>query len=81
METFAFFAPQTTAELVLAVHFDKNGSVDTLKRYTLADARRVPLESKITPTRGKELGFLEQLFGNLGRFSSAGGDTQQSNGP
>ncbi len=80
VETFAFFAPQTTAELVLAVHFDKNGSLDPMKRYGLADARSVPLESKITPTRGKELGFLEQLFGNLGRFSGAGGDTQGGSG-
>lgn len=74
VETFAFLDPRSTNELVLAIHFDKNGSVDTMKRYTLADARDVPIESKTTPTRGKELGFFEQMFGNLGRFSPAGGD-------
>lgn len=74
VETFAFMAPQTTDELVLEVNFDKNDLVDHMRRYTLADARDVPLESRTTPARGKELGFLEQIFGNLGRFSGAGGD-------
>ena len=79
-ETFAFFSPETTEELVLQVDFDKNGSVDSMKRYTLADAREVPIESRITPSRGKELGFFEQIFGNLGRFSGANGG-QGGGGP
>lgn len=79
VETFAFMAPETTDELVLEVRFDKNDLVDSMKRYTLADARDVPLVSRETPARGKELGFFEQIFGSLGRFSSEGGDS--ANGP
>ena len=32
--------------------------------------------SRITPTAGKELTILEQIMGNVGRFSGADGATQ-----
>ena len=76
VETFAFMAPEATDETVLEVRFDKNELVDTMKRYSLADARDVPLVSRETPARGKELGFFEQIFGNLGRFSAEGANQQ-----
>ena len=81
VETFAFMAPETTDELVLEIKFDKNELVDNMTRYTLADARDVPIESRTTPARGKELGFLEQIFGNLGRFSGAGNQGPGGGGP
>jgi outer membrane protein assembly factor BamE (lipoprotein component of BamABCDE complex) len=72
----AFFAPQITDQQILAVRFGDNGLVDEVKKFSLADAQSVaPVDDK-TPTRGKELGLLEQLFGNIGRFSGSTKDPQ-----
>lgn len=64
---------------ILAVHFDAQGMVTEIQRYTLADGRDVDFRKDTTPTRGKKLGLFEQLFGNIGRFSNLPG--QQGPGP
>jgi len=68
-ETFAFLAPETTERNVVAVEFDDAGLVKNVRRYTLEDGREVEIVERITPTRGKELSFFEQMFGNFGRFN------------
>ena len=50
---------------VLAVNFDQRGVVRTIKRYGLADGRVIDLETRTTETGGRQLGVLEQLFGNI----------------
>ena len=72
----AFFKPKIKDEEIFAVRFGDNGLVSETKTFTLADAMAVRPVDRTTPTRGKELGLLEQLFGNIGRFSSTG-----DNGP
>jgi outer membrane protein assembly factor BamE (lipoprotein component of BamABCDE complex) len=37
--------------------------------YGMQDGEIVDLQTRVTPTRGKELTILGQLFGNLGRFN------------
>lgn len=56
---------------VVAIAFDKDGKVKDLKRYGMKDGRQIAFIQRETPTRGKELTVLEQLFGNFGRFNSA----------
>lgn len=73
-ERLAFFREKPVEAMVLALHFDSFSNIETVTRYGLEDARDVNLISKKTPTRGKELGFFEQIFGNLGRFSSSTGN-------
>lgn len=68
-ETFAFFAPTVLEQKVLAIRFDKDGMVAAVRSYDGKDAREVSLVERETPTKGKELGFLEQIIGNIGRFS------------
>lgn len=58
---------------ILAVHFDEQGMVTEVQRYTLADGRDVNFRSDETPTRGKKLGIFEQIFSNIGRFSNLPG--------
>lgn len=71
-EHIAFFDEKLLDQAVLAVHFNKSGVVSGIKRYAMADGKTlVPVDRK-TPTRGKEMTVLEQLFGNIGRFSNAG---------
>lgn len=69
-EHIAFFDDDILEQAVLAVHFDAAGVFRDVKRYVKADGENlVPVERK-TPTRGKEITVLEQLFGNIGRFSN-----------
>jgi outer membrane protein assembly factor BamE (lipoprotein component of BamABCDE complex) len=58
----AFFDPTVQSRAVLAIYFDKDGKVTDLKHYSLRDGHIVAFESRETPTKGRELTFLQQLF-------------------
>ncbi len=58
----AFFDPKVQTRSIFAVHFDKDGKVHDLRHYSLKDGHIVAFESRITPARGRELTFLQQLF-------------------
>ncbi len=58
----AFFHPTVQSRAILAIYFDKTGKVTDIKHYTLADGHVVAFEERETPTRGKELTFLQNLF-------------------
>ena len=77
-EQVAFYEPKTLDQRVLAVEFDKEGAVTAVKRWGLKDGKVVEPVARITETRGKELGFIEQVFGNIGRFNKAPGATQSN---
>ena len=69
-EAVAFLAPEVIDQQVVAIAFDKQSDkVKDIKRYGLKDGKQVAFVERETPTRGKELGVLEQLFGNFGRFN------------
>ncbi len=58
----AFFRPTVQSRAILAVYFDKEGKVTDVKHYSLRDGHVVAFETRETPTKGKELTFLQQLF-------------------
>jgi len=58
----AFFAPRATDRNILAVEFTKDGKVADMHKYTLADGRVVDFVSRETPTRGRELTLIQQIF-------------------
>ncbi len=66
-ERFAFLNKSTTDRAILALKFDDTGVLTKMATYGLEDGRIVNYVSRETPTRGKELTFLEQMFGNVGR--------------
>lgn len=68
-EAVAFLAPELIDQQVVAIAFDKDSKVKDLKRYGMKDGKQIAFTQRETPTRGKELTFLEQLFGNFGRFT------------
>jgi outer membrane protein assembly factor BamE (lipoprotein component of BamABCDE complex) len=57
---------------VVVVGFDDTGLVRDVRRYTLEDGKLIDPVTRKTPAPGKELSFLEQLVGNVGRFNPAG---------
>ncbi len=71
-EQTAFFRPDVTDRSVLIVTFDGRGVVQETRLNTIEDGRDVELVERETPTEGRELTVLQQIFGNLGRFPGAG---------
>lgn len=65
VSTFAFNAPEVVDRTVLAVNFDQNGIVTGIDRYGIEDGRVINLTTRTTDTGGRQMGVLEQLFGNL----------------
>lgn len=66
----AFMKPEVVDRSVLVVTFDESGVVEGMQHYTLADAQEINPVARETPTEGRDLTFLQQLFGNIGRFTN-----------
>ncbi len=71
-EEHAFFSPEIVDRSVVAIAFDDRGVVREIASFSIEDGIVVDPVSRITPTHGKQLGLLEQLFGNIGRFNTEG---------
>ena len=71
----AFFDPDVLDQQVYIVNFDDQGVVKAVDHKALEDGKEITPVARATPAPGRELSFLEQLIGNLGKFngSSAGG--------
>ena len=62
----AFYAPQVVRRDITEVVFDKDTqAVKSVDVFTLKDGRVIAYNSRETPTRGRELTFIEQMFGSL----------------
>lgn len=68
-ETVAFLAPEVTSQQVLVVRFDDEGVVSAVDKLGIEDANAVDPVDRKTPTAGKKLTIMQQLFGNIGRFA------------
>ncbi len=65
----AFMKPEVVERRILAVYFDQTKVVTRVANYSLKDGRVFDLISRETPSQGRELGLLQQLFGNLGKLT------------
>ena len=72
-ERYAFFSPDVTKREILAVQFTDQGKVAELRNYGMEDGQVIALVDRETPSRGKELSFLQQVFGNIGGPSASSG--------
>jgi outer membrane protein assembly factor BamE (lipoprotein component of BamABCDE complex) len=71
-ESLAFFKEDITELNIIAVRFDSDGYVTAVDRYTLDDRKNIDPVGNTTPTHGRELSFIQELFGNIGRFGAGG---------
>ena len=64
-------APQEIVRQVVAITFTEEGVVANIERFGLEQGRVVQLSRRVTETNVKSAGFLRQLFGNIGKLSTA----------
>lgn len=69
-ETFLWRAPKEVDREVVAVSFSENGVVQNVERFGLEDGRVVALSRRVTTSNTRGIGFLRQLFSNLGTFNA-----------
>jgi outer membrane protein assembly factor BamE (lipoprotein component of BamABCDE complex) len=68
----AFFDPDVLDQQVYIVNFDATGVVRGVDHKDLKDGRDIEPAPGATPAPGRELTFLEQVLGNIGRFNKGG---------
>ncbi len=56
-------------QAVIMLTFDSQGVLQHVETLNQRDALSVPIVSRTTPSPGTEASFLQQLLGNVGRFS------------
>jgi outer membrane protein assembly factor BamE (lipoprotein component of BamABCDE complex) len=64
-ERVAFYDANTIDRRVMVIRFNGD-TVSAVEKYGLERGRLVPYSTDYTPTRGRELGIIEQLLGNIG---------------
>ena len=67
-----FVKPRITDHQVLAVQFDAAGNVANVERTGLDKVVFLSPDGDETPTVGRERGFFEDLFGNIGAVGAPG---------
>ena len=78
--------PGVLAQDVTVLTFDQAGVLRGVKRLNEDDSRPVDVVTRTTPSPGSEASFMQQLLGNVGKFStgptgSTGGGSGGSSGP
>lgn len=71
-ETIAFYEREIVDQQVVLIAFNHVGVVTEVARYGLEDGRIIDLVSRETPTGGRRLTILQQVFQNVGRFQDSG---------
>lgn len=74
-ETQAFLEPKVLEHRVIEIHFDNGGVVKEVKHHDATQAAEIDFVKRTTPTKGNELTIIEQLIGNLGRFTPSTGES------
>ena len=69
----AFFDPELVERHILILRFDEGGLLAEIGTKDAGSGREVLLVSRETPTAGHSLTILEQVLGNVGRFSQPAG--------
>jgi outer membrane protein assembly factor BamE (lipoprotein component of BamABCDE complex) len=68
-ETVAFFKPELKDRRAISITFDREGVVKSVVARGMEDGINIQTVERETPTAGKEMSVLEQLIGNVGKFS------------
>jgi outer membrane protein assembly factor BamE (lipoprotein component of BamABCDE complex) len=81
-QNLAFQMPNPSTQMTLHIRFDDAGNVVAVQRTGLERVASINPTDEETPTLGRERGFLEEVFGNIGQVGSTsrpGGTTDNPN--
>ncbi|ARE38888.1 Outer membrane lipoprotein OmlA [Rhodovulum sp. P5] len=67
--TIGYRAPEITDRQVVAISFDRNGTVANIERFGLEDGRVIALNRRVTESNIQGISFLRQLLGNIGQVT------------
>jgi len=81
-QRFAYLRPKIEERSITAISFNEDGQVTKVAEYGIEDGQYVNYVDRKTPTRGRQLSVLEQIFGTLGRLPTdrIGGGNQDAPG-
>jgi outer membrane protein assembly factor BamE (lipoprotein component of BamABCDE complex) len=66
-----FYQPKVVSREIVSIAFNKDSQqVDRVNVYGLENGRVIALNTHSTPTRGREMTILEQMFGSLSTIGS-----------
>ncbi|MCA8900537.1 MAG: outer membrane protein assembly factor BamE [Hyphomonas sp.] len=68
-ERVAFYHPKVKTRSVVAISFGTDDKVEEVLQYDADDGQVINYASRETPTRGRELGLWEQIFGTVGNVA------------
>ena len=72
--------PGVRSQDVVLLSFNDQGVLQNIKRLNLDDAKSVAMASGATPSPGSEASFMQQLLGNVGRFTAGGASSTLGTG-
>ena len=78
-EGVAFFKPELKDQEITEITFDKNEIVSDIKKYTMEDRKEIEIAEDKTETVTRDMNVLQQLLGNLGRFTNDKHDVMSAN--
>jgi outer membrane protein assembly factor BamE (lipoprotein component of BamABCDE complex) len=76
----AFLDPDVLDQQVFIVNFDDKGVVRAIDHKDMKDGREIEPAPGATPAPGRELTFVEQVLGNIGRFNKSSSKSDDSGG-
>lgn len=78
--SYAYLKPKITAREIVAIKFGEDDVVDEIVQYDAEDGEILQYSARKTATLGRQLGLLEQLFGNVGTIRLPNADQNQNPG-
>jgi outer membrane protein assembly factor BamE (lipoprotein component of BamABCDE complex) len=69
---YAFNKPKVREQLTLQISFDAGGTVTAIRKSGREQTASIDPMGKVTPTLGRERGFFQDLFGNIGAVGAPG---------
>jgi outer membrane protein assembly factor BamE (lipoprotein component of BamABCDE complex) len=69
VEHYMYHDPKVTDRRIVAVQFDASDVVAAVNVYGIEDGRIIDLQTRTTPTHGRQLTILQQVLGNFGKVT------------
>ena len=69
-EQLAFLKPKLISRTVILLTFNNSGILNSKEIYTMKDSMIIDINSNKVVSGGRKLTILQQIFGNIGNFSS-----------